>query len=266
MEPEGDELIAAISAATERFVGVARQVRAPATRLRDSNWSAADLVAHVAAGADGYARYLEGDVTPFADITNLAGGSLTASNAGLLAEDTERDIGVLVDRLSMRARDLCTEAAPRSLDEPASFHGRPAPLRCILASTLAEILLHGRDLATSIGVRWPISKREATLVLENIAPLFPLLIDPDTTRVLVGSIRVRLRGGRDIPLRFDRGTLTLDAEIRRFDATVSADPVAFLLVAYGRRSQWSQIVRGGLVAWGRRPWLALRLKSYLVNP
>lgn len=266
MEPEGDELLAAISDAGERFIGVARQVRAPATVLRDSTWTAADLVTHVAAGVDGYARYLEGDVTPFADVSNLAGGSLTASNAGLLADEAERDIGTLVDRLSARARDLHTNAAARSLDEPVSFHGRREPLRCILASTLAEILLHGRDLATSIGVPWPISKREATLVLDNVAPLFPILVNPNTTRVLVASIRVRLRGGRDIPLRFDRGTLTLDADIRRFDATVSADPVAFLLVAYGRRSQWSEIARGRLVAWGRRPWLALRLNSYLVNP
>jgi hypothetical protein len=266
MEPEGVELLAAISAATERFIGTARRVRAPTTVLPDSTWTAADLVAHVAAGMDGYARYLEGDVTPFADVSNLAGGSLTASNAGFLAEETERDIGILLDRLSARAHDLCAVAAARSLDEPAAFHGRPEPLRCILASTLAEVLLHGRDLATSLGVPWPITKREATLVLANLAPLFPLLVNPETTRALVASIRVRLRGGSDIPLRFDRGTLTVDADTRRYDATVSADPVAFLLVAYGRRSQWSEIARGHLVAWGRRPWLALRLTSYLVNP
>ena len=195
MEPEGDELLAAIRAATTRFIDVARQVRAPTALLRDSTWTAAELVAHVAAGADGYARYLEGDLTPFADVSDLAGGSLTASNAELLADETERDIGVLVDRLSTRARDLCARAAPLSLDAPASFHGRPAPLRCILASTL---------------------------VLATDAP--------------------------------------------RFDVTVSADPIAFLLVAYGRRSQWNEIARGHLFVWGRRPWLALRLKSYLVNP
>jgi hypothetical protein len=266
MEPEAVDLLAAIGAATERFIGVARQVRAPTTVLRDSTWTAAELVAHVAAGVDGYARYLEGDAAPFADISNLAEGSLTASNAVLLAEENERDIGALVDRITARARDLCANAATRSLDEPASFHGRPAPLRCILASALAEILLHGRDLANSIGGSWSISKRDAILVLHNIAPLFPLLVNPETTRVLVASIRVRLRGGHDIPLQFDGGTLTLASGDQHFDATVSADPVAFLLVAYGRRSQWSEIARGRLVAWGRRPWHALRLTSYLVNP
>jgi hypothetical protein len=266
VETEGHELLAAISNATERFIGVARQVRSPARLLHDSTWTATDLVVHVAAGLDGYTRYLEGDTTPFADISDLAGGSLTASNAGLLADAAEHDIAVLVERMSARARDLSATAATLSLDAPASFHGRPAPLRCLLASTLAEILLHGRDLATSIGAPRSISKREATLVLDNIAPLFPILVNPDTTRALVASICVRLRGGRAIPLRFDRATLTLDGDIERFDATVSADPVAFLLVAYGRRSQWSEIARGHLVAWGRRPWLALRLTSYLVNP
>jgi hypothetical protein len=44
------------------------------------------------------------------------------------------------------------------------------------------------------------------------------------------------------------------------------DPVGFLLVAYGRSSQWSEIARGRIVAWGRKPWVALKLASYLVTP
>jgi hypothetical protein len=50
------------------------------------------------------------------------------------------------------------------------------------------------------------------------------------------------------------------------DRHVSADPVALLLVAYGRQTQWIPAVTGKLVAWGRKPWLGLRLVSYLVAP
>ena len=50
------------------------------------------------------------------------------------------------------------------------------------------------------------------------------------------------------------------------DCHVSADPVALLLVAYGRRSQWVPILTGRLVAWGRKPWLGVRLVRYLVAP
>ena len=50
------------------------------------------------------------------------------------------------------------------------------------------------------------------------------------------------------------------------DCHVSADPVALLLVAYGRRSQWVPILTGRLVAGGRKPWLGVRLVRYLVAP
>jgi hypothetical protein len=266
MEPVGLELLAAITDECQRFNAVARQVRDPSALLRNSSWTTADLVAHVATGFDAYVRYLEGDETPFVDISDLAGGSLTASNANLLAEDTERDIGVLTDRIAAGASALNAEAMKRSAHDLVAWHGRPEALRTFLATTLAEGLLHGRDLATSIGVPWTISKREATLVLENIAPLLPLLVNPATTRSLSAAIAIRLRGGATIPLAFDRGTLSVDPDAKRFDATISADPVAFLLVAYGRRSQWSEIALGRMLAWGRRPWLALKLKTYLVNP
>jgi hypothetical protein len=53
---------------------------------------------------------------------------------------------------------------------------------------------------------------------------------------------------------------------RRAACSISADPVAFFLVAVGRRSQWGQIARGRLVAWGPRPWLGLRLTRLFPSP
>ena len=53
---------------------------------------------------------------------------------------------------------------------------------------------------------------------------------------------------------------------RRVDCHIVADPVAFLMVAYARQSQWEAIAKGKLLAWGRRPWAALRLTSYVRNP
>jgi hypothetical protein len=47
---------------------------------------------------------------------------------------------------------------------------------------------------------------------------------------------------------------------------LSADPVAFLLLAYGRRGQWPLIAQGRLLSYGRKPWLALSLRSLFVNP
>ena len=42
--------------------------------------------------------------------------------------------------------------------------------------------------------------------------------------------------------------------------------MTFLLVVYGRRSQWPGILRGQLRAWGRRPWLGPRFQRLFVRP
>jgi hypothetical protein len=62
------------------------------------------------------------------------------------------------------------------------------------------------------------------------------------------------------------GVLDVVGDVDRVDCHVSADPVALLLIAYGRRSQWVPILTGKLIAWGRQPWLGPRLVRYLVTP
>jgi hypothetical protein len=67
-------------------------------------------------------------------------------------------------------------------------------------------------------------------------------------------------------LRIDDGRVTTDVPGVPVDCHVSADPVALLFVAYGRRSQWGPILTGRMLAWGRKPWLSVRLTTYLVAP
>jgi putative sterol carrier protein len=68
-------------------------------------------------------------------------------------------------------------------------------------------------------------------------------------------------------LSFDRGAVTVaPKDGQRADCVINADPASFLLVGYGRASQWGPIMRGKLLAAGRKPWRALRFNSLLVNP
>ncbi len=50
------------------------------------------------------------------------------------------------------------------------------------------------------------------------------------------------------------------------DTVISADPATFLLVVYKRMNPWLAILTGRLVAWGRRPWLALSFASRFHQP
>ena len=62
------------------------------------------------------------------------------------------------------------------------------------------------------------------------------------------------------------GTATVAAAGERADCVITADPVVFLLLGYGRITQWPQIIRGRLRAGGRKPWLAMRFSSLLASP
>jgi hypothetical protein len=64
----------------------------------------------------------------------------------------------------------------------------------------------------------------------------------------------------------DDGTATITEAENPVDCWISADPTAFLLVGYGRVSQWSQILRGRIVAGGRKPWLGAAFSQLLTGP
>jgi hypothetical protein len=50
------------------------------------------------------------------------------------------------------------------------------------------------------------------------------------------------------------------------DCVISAHPVTYLLVVYGRMPLGRALLRGRMLAWGRRPWLGLRFKDLFFNP
>jgi hypothetical protein len=50
------------------------------------------------------------------------------------------------------------------------------------------------------------------------------------------------------------------------DCVISADPVTFLLVVYGRLPSSQAFQRGGMTATGRRPWLGLHYKQLFFDP
>jgi hypothetical protein len=66
-------------------------------------------------------------------------------------------------------------------------------------------------------------------------------------------------------VHIDTGTATVSGPGHPPDCWIYADPAAFLLVGYGRTGQWGQILRGRLLAGGRKPWLALRFANLLTS-
>jgi uncharacterized protein (TIGR03083 family) len=233
----------------------------------DSDWNVGEVAAHLAAGTEAYIRYVTGDDEPFVDVSDIAGGSLTHSNAARLQAEPERDLVALADRVRTASSALLEASSRRHHGDMVRWNGQPLALGDMLGVGLAEYLLHGRDIATALSRSWVIRPDDARLILASALPLLPLLVDPVTTAGVHARYDLRVRGGVSVTLIVGDGQLTVaDADGQPVDCHVSADPGALLLVAYGRRSQWPAIFTGKLLAWGRKPWLGPRLVRYLVTP
>lgn len=204
------------------------------------------------------------DLWELADVTTSGVGS-----------DPERDLHVLADRIEERATEFLSEAAGRSPDEirPWLVEGTRVPLPTLTCHLLSETMVHGGDIARADGRPWPLEASHAALVFDGfLVPVFRALeprtmVDQERAAGLQATFDIRIRGGGRFHFVFDDGTLLVEAPTsRRVDCHLSADPVAFLAVAYGRQGQWSAIAKGKLMAWGRKPWLGLRLRGLIRNP
>lgn len=208
--------------------------------------------------------------SPLDDIWDLG----HATSAGVIA-DTERDLGVLADRIESRAEEYLTGCAGMSSQEsrPWLVEGVRLPLPVFTGHLLNETIVHGYDMARAARRRWAVYRAHAAMVVEDF--LFPVIqaldpramVDQERAKGLRVSYELRIRGGGRHLFAFNDGALTLSRPgSTRVDCHLSADPAALLLVAWGRKSQWGAIARGQLTAWGRKPWLGPRLRLLMRNP
>jgi hypothetical protein len=192
-----------------------------------------------------------------------------------VALDPERDLDVLAGRIETRAAEFlrATTTAAAGDAFPWLVAGTTMPISVLTCHLLNEVVLHGYDLARAARRPWAVDRTAATLIFEGFLLAIFQALDPGTfvaaekAAGVRASYDIRLRGGGRFLLLLDDGAMTVEAPSRRkVDCHLSADPAAFLLVAWGRISQWRAIPRGQLVAWGRRPWMGLRLRGMLRNP
>jgi len=189
--------------------------------------------------------------------------------------DSERDPAVLADRIDERARLFLAGLEAQLPEESHAWlvDGVRVSRLTLICHLLNETTVHGFDIARADGRKWVIPPSHAAMIVDGflvpvIAGLGPRdLVDQEAAHGLRATYEIHVRGGGRHLFVFDDGTLVVESPgSRPVDCHISADPAAFLLVAWGRRSQWSAIARGQLVAWGRRPWLGPRFRHLIRNP
>ncbi|MGH8901779.1 MAG: maleylpyruvate isomerase N-terminal domain-containing protein [Egibacteraceae bacterium] len=267
----------AVEVVVPRLTALMRSVRDPAAPALGV-WNVAEVATHLTQAWDVVPRLaarepnpLGGQFHPLGHIMDLAGGTIAA-----VAQEPERDLQVLADRIEASAAEFLRACVTARADDhsPWLVEGIKVTRATFVCHLLNESVVHGYDIARPEGRPWAIERAHATLIVLGF--LFPVLqaldpramVDQRKAAGLRACFEVRVRGSTQrVYLVFDDGALTVDTHrpARRIDCHLSVDPTAFLLVAWGRTSQWGPIAKGQLTAWGRKPWLGFQFRSLLRN-
>lgn len=260
----------AVAQAGPRLTAMLRSATKPeAPALGD--WDLTQVATHISHAVDTVSAMTTGGGNILEDISGLP-----ILSQVMIDGEGRRPLPELADRIDASVSRFLAgmETAAVTGDVSASWmiKGSEMPLSALTCQMLNELTVHGLDVARAEGVPWSIDKGHASLIMQGF--VFPALHTLGRAMVVqekAGTKRARfevhLRGDGHACLVFDRGDLSVEAMPQgKVDCKLSVDPEAFLLVAWGRISQWSAIPKGQLLASGRKPWLGLQMRSWLRNP
>lgn len=254
---EWDAVRSACQRTSDRFVELVRSAPDPQAPVPGLDWTAAEVAAHVVSLTARYVPFLKGQGNAFyGSMPDMNARELDAFSALSLDELAEQ-----IERGTSSLLSLCPSG-----DAPARFFDLESDCSSAIALYVEELLVHGLDLARAVGRPWSITHDDAVIAIGGLVVPLPKCVDPQTTRGVRAIYELRIRGGPTWSMAINDGAITFSpGPARNADCRISADPVAFLLTGCDRESQWTALLKGKMLAFGRKPWLALRFKSAFVK-
>jgi uncharacterized protein (TIGR03083 family) len=229
-----------------------------ATSLPGMTWSVGKLGAHLVSVPRRYRRMTEKEV-PFPERLSAMNeaeiDAVGVTNPQELADLLEAETAQLLDVLGNDGNRV------------VPFFGMKHTVAGVGGVMLGELLLHGLDLARALGKPWHLRRDQALAITRGLLPSLPYAaLNREVAQHAAGTYHVRLRGGDDWTIRVNDGVAAIEpVRPEGADLHLSADPVAYLLVGYGRMPRWKALLSGRMIAWGRKPWLAVRLGQLFVE-
>jgi uncharacterized protein (TIGR03083 family) len=268
------EARSALRRAADQLADLLRSLPDTGAPIPHSHWTIGDAAAHVVMDLRMEALVAGGEAVSWTEGATSVPGTprgVGELNARAVTAEAERDPRTLATMLVTAVSDFLAASAELPADHPMPspyFQGGMAlDLAGITSIDLGEVLVHGYDIAKAARRPWPIAADDAGLALGGALRLIPSYADPATTRGLTGGYDLRIRRGPHVVIRFADGRASLEEPgSGPVYCHIIAEPVALLLVFYGRISQWGPIAKGQLLPWGRRPWRALGFKRLFLNP
>jgi uncharacterized protein (TIGR03083 family) len=253
-------MVSAFRSASDRFLAQLGRVDDP-TRTAIGYWDIGSLTAHVGHIVDMYPGIVRGEGTPVENHRKVS-----EHWDKKVSDDPERDLGILAKRIEV-GRDAFHEALETAdwQKDVKWLGGLTVPVWSLPGILLNEFSIHGFDIANAIGAKWDIPSEHARLVIAAHTPFLHGFINEEVTRDLTAAYALHVRGGVTYYLSFRNGRFSIGDTKIPVDCHISIDPVSYLLIGYGRKSQWPVIATGKTLTWGRKPWLAFSFAKLFQN-
>lgn len=232
-----------------------REVRDGSAPVPGLRWTISEVGAHLVTVARGYTAYAKG-------ASSSREPGIAEINEERLRRYPVRDPALLADELM---RECAAFLSAIELDDSKmSLSEVPIDRATGAGILLGELRIHELDIASALHKKWTMAREEALIVMYSVLTLSHMSVDAEAAEGFTGTYEIRLRGGEAVTMAFDDGTLEVSrGRSPRADCRTSIDPVASLLLGYGRISPWRVGLAGKAFAWGRKPWLALRFNKLL---
>jgi uncharacterized protein (TIGR03083 family) len=260
--PEG--LGAAIRGTAGEIAALLRRGADMGLAVPGSQWSVGEAAAHLAQANELMADIAAGRARGWGDGTPQ---SLAAANERALAEFGERRAEPLAAMIVAQADAYLTAWDEGGAEGTVLTPLGPMGPDVLGSYLLAHMLGHGYDLARALGRPHMIDRARVGLTLPFMVTAMPRVTDTARTAGLRARYAIRLWGGARFGVTVADGAVSVGSQPpARPDCTILIEPVAFLLMALGRRDQWSALAQGRILVWGRRPWLAPRFPALFKAP
>lgn len=228
----------------ERYAQLVEAQDDTSIALPGSAWTVRDAAAHLASNSRRYAGLVKGDL----DISSLPLDKefLDARARSLIAANPETDPRKLANQIRDGVDELLRATTTVPADQTIVWYtGLRLDAAGIVALYLGEPLLHGYDIATAVGVSWPIDPEYAALSVSAYRLVYPAIFQPSAAG-LDATYRIDIAGAEPFSVRIAGGTYEEVPGDPDVDCVISADPVTALMVISGRLSRWPAIALGGL--------------------
>lgn len=267
VEVDFEPALELLRSAGRRFGALVRAIEDPDQRARGLDWSVADVAAHTMQAFHYDLDNIRGTGEPYPIVDGDLIKSGTLHNKQLLEEEPERDPGKLAEGFDAVLEEFVTEAASRDPKQPVRIsQGATTTVATVVGILLGELILHGYDIAQTIGKSLTIDPEAARQAVYSTASTLALAVNEETTRDLDVRLEMRIRGGKRFVVHIDHGSARTEPAGGKVDVVMSGDPVAYLLVGYGRQGPGPQVLKGKMLSWGRRPLLATKLPVFFRQP